>query len=155
MIGGSRLPGPNSVDRSLEKRLALPGYLDELSGRPWVWSQCDCTMAVGEWIRRITGSDPLRGFRGTYASPDEARETVRKAGGFLPTLGMLFDEAGIACTADYEDGDVAAVQAGVGERFVLPVVGCILAIRFGDLWVAKAHRGIVARGFTVIHGWRL
>lgn len=142
-------------DRSWEKRLALPGYLDELAAQPWRWGSIDCTQCVGEWIRRITGSDPLHEYRGTYATPDEARETARQAGGFLPAIGSLFDHAGLVRTQDYEDGDVAAINAGLPERFLLPVVGCILAIRFGDLWVAKAHRGIVARNFTVIHGWRL
>lgn len=154
MIGPTRSRGQIS-ERSLNKRLALPGYLDELSGQPWRWGSIDCTMCVGAWIERIIGVDPLREFRGRYHTADEARETVKAAGGFLPALGFLFDAAGLARTAEFEDGDVAAVEAGVHERFVLPVVGAILAIRSGSLWVAKAHRGIVARDFRVIHGWRV
>lgn len=154
MTGDIRLLGRNS-DRSWEKRLALPGYLDELSAAKWVWSKCDCTMAVATWIERIVGIDPLRKYRGTYHTADEAKRTAKLAGGFLPALGELFDAAGLERTQDFEDGDVAAINAGVHERFMLPVVGCILAIRSHPLWVVKAHRGIVGRDFQVIHGWRL
>jgi Domain of unknown function (DUF6950) len=142
-------------DRSLDKRLALPGYLDELASTPWCWGSVDCTMAVATWIFRITGTDPLERFRGRYHSASDAKRTARLAGGFLPALGELFDAAGLERTQTFEEGDVAAVNAGMHERFVLPVVGAILAIRFGELWVVKAHRGIVARDFQVIHGWRL
>lgn len=143
------------ADRSVEKRLALPAYVDELARTPWSWGSVDCTMAVATWIERITGVDPLRKYRGRYHSASEAKRTVRRAGGFLPTLGALFDMAGLERTQTFEDGDVAAVNVSIQERFVLPVVGCVLAIRFGQLWVCKAHRGIVARNFTVITGWRL
>jgi hypothetical protein len=112
-------------------------------------------MAVATWIERIVGIDPLRDYRGRYHTAEEARETVKLAGGFLPAIGRYFDEAGLERTQVFEDGDVAAVTAGMHERFVLPVVGAILAIRSGALWVCKAHRGIVGRDFTVIHGWRL
>lgn len=133
----------------------MPGYLDELSATPWTWGECDCTMAVATWIERIRGTDPLKHYRGIYHTAEEARETVKFVGGFLPAIGRYFDNAGLERTQAFEDGDVAAVNVARHERFVLPVVGCILAIRFGDLWVAKAHRGIVARDFQVIHGWRL
>lgn len=112
-------------------------------------------MCVGEWIRRIIGVDPLAKYRGSYHTPDQAKRTAKLAGGFLPALGELFDAAGLERTQDFEDGDVAAINAGMHERFMLPVVGCILAIRSGSLWVVKAHRGIVGRDFQVIHGWRL
>jgi hypothetical protein len=147
--------GQSSLDRSLEKRLALPGYLDELSATPWTWGECDCTMAVATWIMRITGADPLERYRGRYHSASEAKRTARRAGGFLPALGALLDEAGLERTQTFEDGDIAAVYAGVHERLALPVVGCILAIRFGDLWAVKAYRGVVAHDFRIIHGWRL
>jgi hypothetical protein len=143
------------LDRSLEKRLALPVYLDELSSMPWRWGECDCTMVVATWIERITGVDPLKSYRGTYHTPLEARRTAKLAGGFLPALGELFDGAGLERTQDFETGDVAAVNAGLHERYIMPVVGCVLAIRFGNLWVCKAHRGIVGRPFQVITGWRL
>lgn len=133
----------------------MPGYLDELARRPWVWGECDCTMAVAGWIELITGRDPLRKYRGAYSTPDEAKRTAKLAGGFLPALGELFDRAGLERTQDFEEGDVAAVNAGLHERFILPVVGAILAIRCGSLWVVKARRGIVGREFNVIHGWRV
>lgn len=143
------------LERALEKRLALPSFLEEMAAEPWVWGECDCTMAVASWIDRIIGVDPLWQYRGRYHTPEEARDTAKAAGGFLPTIGQLFDGAGLRRTQDFEDGDVAAVNAGLHERFMLPVVGCILAIRFGDYWICKARRGIVGRDFQVIHGWRL
>jgi hypothetical protein len=154
MTGVSRLHGRGS-DRSLEKRLALPAYVEELAARPWAWGQCDCTMAVATWIERIYGVDPLRQYRGSYDSPLSAKRAAKRAGGFLPALGALLDEAGLERTQAFETGDVAAVNAALHERSVMPVVGCILAIRFGNFWVCKAYRGIVARDFAVITGWRL
>jgi hypothetical protein len=137
----------------LEKRLALPGYVEELSRVPWVWGECDCTMAVATWIERITGADPLAQYRGRYHSASGAMRTARRAGGYLPALGALFAAAGLVRTQDFEPGDVAAISPP--EGFVEPVVGSILAIRFGDLWVLKAPRGVVARPYPVIAGWRL
>jgi hypothetical protein len=144
-----------NADRSLEKRLALPGYIEELSSTPWQWGECDCTMAVATWIERITGIDPLSAYRGRYHSASEAKRTAKRAGGFLAALGAHFANAGLERTEDFETGDVAAVEAGMDERFVLPVVGCILAIRFGNYWVVKARWGVIGRAFPVIHGWRL
>lgn len=112
-------------------------------------------MVVADWIERIIGVDPLYEYRRTYGTADEARETANRAGGFLPTIGMLFDGCGLKRTQDFEDGDVAAVSPGIHIRAVIPVVGCILAIRSGELWIVKAARGIVGRDFPVIHGWRL
>lgn len=154
MTGDSLLLGRDS-DRSLEKRLALPVYIEELAGRPWVWGECDCTMAVATWIERITGVDPLKHYRGTYHSPSEARRIAKLAGGFLPALGELLDSAGIERTQTFETGDVAAVNAPLHERHIMPVVGCILAIKFGHLWICKARAGVVGAEFPVIHGWRL
>lgn len=157
MIEGLSLPGRNSeqLNRSLEKRLALPGYIEELSGRRWEYGECDCTMAVATWIKKIIGIDPLERYRGTYHSPAEAQRTVTLAGGFLPTLERRFHEAGLMPTETFEDGDVAAVDPGQYHRLVLQVVGSILAIRFGDVWVCKAYRGIIGDHFRVIQGWRL
>jgi hypothetical protein len=140
-------------DRSLEKRLALPDYVEELSRTPWQWGECDCTMAVATWIERITGADPLERYRGRYHSASDAKRTAKRAGGFLPALGALFDAAGLERTETFETGDVAVVSPP--EGFVEPVVGSILAIRFGDLWLVKAPRGVVARPYPVIIGWRL
>jgi hypothetical protein len=142
-------------DRSLEKRLALPGYIDELSRRRWEYGECDCTMAVATWIERIISVDPLKRYRGTYHSPAEARQVVKLAGGYLPTLGELFFEAGLERTDEFEDGDIAAVDPGNYHRLVLQVVGSILAIRSGNLWIVKAYRGIIGDSFRVREGWRL
>jgi hypothetical protein len=141
-------------DRSLEKRLALPGYVEELSKAPWIWGECDCTMAIATWIERITGADPLARYRGRYHSASDAMRTARRAGGFLSALGACFEAAGLELTREYETGDVAAVNTG-SHAIVFPVVGYVLAIRFGHLWVAKAPRGVVAGDFAVIAGWRL
>jgi uncharacterized protein DUF6950 len=140
-------------DRSLEKRLALPGYVEELSRLAWIWGESDCTQCVGEWIRRITGADPLERYRGRYHTAIEAKRTAARAGGFLPALGALFEAAGLERTQDFEPGDVAAVHASSHD--VVPVVGSVLAIRFGNLWICKAPRGVVAGDFPVIAGWRL
>jgi hypothetical protein len=84
----------------------------------------------------------------------DAKRTARLAGGFLPALGERFKAAGLESTQTYETGDVAAIDASMHEQ-VMPVVGSVLAIRFGNLWICKAPRGVVARDFAVIEGWRL
>jgi hypothetical protein len=140
-------------DHSLEKRLALPDYVEEMSRAGWVWGESDCTMAVATWIYRITGADPLARYRGRYHSASDAMRIARRAGGFLPALGSHFEAAGLEPTQIFETGDVAAVQ--VGSHHVVPVVGSVLAIRFGTLWLCKAPRGVVAGDFAVIAGWRL
>jgi hypothetical protein len=110
-------------------------------------------MAVGEWIKRITGTDPLAEFRGRYHSASDAMRTAKRAGGFLPALGALFGAVGLEHTKDFEPGDVAAVH--VIGRSTVPVVGAALVIRFGNLWVCKAQRGVIGGEFPVIAGWRL
>jgi hypothetical protein len=154
MTAVSRWHGRDS-DRSLEKRLALPGYVDELSRAPWVWGECDCTMAVATWIERIAGADPLAQYRGRYHSASDAMRTARRAGGFLPTLGALFEATGLKRTQDFETGDVAACDTLALAGVVVTVVGSVLAIRLGNLWVCKAPLGVVAGNFAVIVGWRL
>jgi hypothetical protein len=111
-------------------------------------------MAVATWIERITGADPLARYRGRYHSASDAMRTARRAGGYLPALGASLEAAGLELTRDYETGDVAAVNTG-SHPIVFPVVGYVLAIRFGNLWICKAPRGVVAGDFAVIAGWRL
>jgi Domain of unknown function (DUF6950) len=152
MTGDSHLHGRAS-ERAFEKRLALPAYIEELSKAPWIWGECDCTMAVAAWIKLIIGIDPLSTYRGRYHSPSEAKRTARLAGGFLPAIGELLKAAGLVSTKDFEIGDVAAVNPGASN--LLPVVGSVLAIRCGNLWLCKAPRGVIARDFPVIAGWRL
>lgn len=155
MIAVSKSRGQSS-ERSLEKRLALLDYMDELASRPWIWSETDCTMSVAKWIDLVTGLDPLGKYRGKYHTADQARETARRAGGFVPTVSRLLDEAGLERTSEPETGDVGIVIVPVGERNVLPVVGAILAIRALDrLWVCKAMRGLACKDFPIFTAWRL
>lgn len=156
MTVDSRSPGRVSRLDAFEKRLAVVPYIDELAGMRWIWGECDCTMAVGAWIERVTGSDPFVEFRGTYHTAEEARATAKRAGGFAPTVGRLLDEAAFERVSSPEDGDVGLIIVPMRERNILPVVGAILAIWVTPLWVCKSLRGLVGRGdFEPVHVWRI
>lgn len=157
-IAGSRSAGHASRRfDAYEKRLAILDYMDEMSVRPWIWGETDCTMSVAKWINLVTDLDPLGKYRGTYHNADEARETARRAGGFVPTVSRLLDEAGFERTFEPEIGDVGIVIVPLAERKVLPVVGAILAIRaiFSNLWLCKSMRGLACQPFQAFTAWRL
>lgn len=156
MIAASRSPGPAFRLDAYEKRLAVLAYVDELASKPWVWSECDCTMAIATWIERVRGIDPLAEYRGTYSTPDEARVVAKRAGGFGPTIGRLFDDMGLERTQSPECGDVGIINASLALRHSLPVVGAIMAIRVKPLWMVKALRGVAGRAdFDPVVMWRL
>lgn len=155
MIVASRSAGRASRLDSFEKKIAVVRYVSELADRPWQWGECDCTMAVADWIKEVRGINPLAKYRGAYSTADEARETAKQAGGFVPEIGRLFDEAGMKRVMIPEDGDVAMVIVPPKFRNVLPVVGVIMAIRFGKSWVCKGMKGVVGRtDFEPLHIWR-
>jgi hypothetical protein len=156
MIAASPSAGRASRLDAYEKRLAVLAYVDEIASKRWQWGECDCTMAVATWIERATGVDPLAQFRGTYSTPDEARAVVKRAGGFGPTIGRLFDEMGLERTLTPECGDVGIINASIGLRHCMPVVGAIMAIRVGPMWMVKALRGLSGRtDFEPVVVWRL
>ena len=132
----------------------LADYLDELSGRRWSWGICDCTQAVSQWIDTCHGIDPFAQFH--YGSAEEARALVKRHGGFVCKIGEVLDDCGFERTQNYEDGDVAIIQAPGVLKNTMPVVGAIMAIRWHDMWVMKALHGIVGRDdIPVVSAWRI
>ena len=50
------------------------------------WGKHDCCLATCSGIEKITGVDPAKEFRGTYATEDGAREIIKANGGSVDSL---------------------------------------------------------------------
>lgn len=120
----------------------------------WQWGASDCCAFAGEWIRRATGRDPFGRYRGRYASPLAAQRLIKRSGGFVPIVGMEMDEC-FERTQSPRDGDVGIIEAPVGLRDRMPVVGAIMAIRSGERWIARSAFGLQAGSYSTVSAWRI
>jgi hypothetical protein len=134
----------------------LLDYLDVQAARAWAWGECDCTVGlVSDWIRLRRGIDPAAPYRARYSSPEAARALVIEQGGFVPLIGHILDEAGLERTGAPISGDIGVIDVDLGERQSMPVVGGVMGIRIGDLWVTRALHGLRYRAFPFAQAWRV
>ncbi len=107
----------------------LAAVIAAARGRPFAWGRHDCCLFAAECVAAITGVDPAAGWRGRYASENEALALVR-------TEGHEGVREAVAAVADQQGWPAIAVAAA----------------RRGDVaWLARRHRAVVA----VVVGARL
>ncbi len=103
----------------------------------------DCTTWCGAWALRLTGQDPARTLRGTYASKEEADALVARAGGLFALVNPLLRQAGWLINSDGAmTGDMGLIETIVAFEDGKPVHRIISALRFGPLWVALGETGV-------------
>lgn len=123
----------------------LTDFLREAATAPHRWGEWDCCMALANWVRARTGSDPAAHLRGAYADEAGWRRLVDEAGGMV----SLVD--GMAVKAGLRRGEAAAP----GDLAVIDVAGLTAgAIRVERGFALKLDRGLTrVRAVPAIAGW--
>lgn len=49
----------------------------------FAWGATDCVHFAGDWVRTLTGQDPLEQYRGRYSTEEEARALLAELDGSL------------------------------------------------------------------------
>jgi hypothetical protein len=112
----------------------------------------DCTTFCASWAENLTGIDPARDLRGTYATAVRAHRIIANAGGIVPFYAAKLEPLGFERVHDKEDGDIAIIEAFVGMDGEVRQIG---GIAFGPLWAALAPSGVAAKPAQQIASWRL
>lgn len=130
-------------------------YIERSALTPWEWGKMDCVMFAAGWVLGVTGIDIAAPIRGKYATTSQARRLIKRNGGFLSGIGAHIDDCGFVRTRDPRDGDFGIVDAPIAMRDRMPVVGAVMAIRSGGLWVCKSERGMVAADMPFAAAWKI
>jgi hypothetical protein len=64
----------------------LAAYLTEAAARGFVWGENDCVLFGSNWVRRLTGLDPVADLRGSWDSETSAARVIAGQGGELEKL---------------------------------------------------------------------
>ena len=107
-------------------------------GRPFLWGFSDCYLFVADLLRKGTGIDIARRFRGRYVSPLTAMRLLKKfAGGHLEeTVAKICAEEG---WPEIESFQAQPGDIGVTKR---PVASQALLIFDGHWWVGRSEGGV-------------
>lgn len=90
----------------------LASYLAEVNKRPHEWGVFDCALFCAEWVRRVRGTDPAEGLRGSYADEAGAQEILARFGGMA---GLATHFLGEPCPLLHaRQGDVVLFQGEYG-----------------------------------------
>lgn len=111
----------------------------------------DCTTFCASWVEFMTGIDPARDLRRTYATADGAHAIVDSAGGHVRFMAGRLEPIGCKRVQNTEDGDIGCVVAPVGMN-EFSEIG---AIRFGPNWVTIGPVGLVGKRLEMVAAWRL
>jgi len=106
---------------------ALSRFLTERQAVPFVWGASDCCLFAADAVVAITGEDFAAGYRGTYATEEEAQALLEAAGGVAALAGAV----GPRCLpTEARRGDVVLTEGGAlgvvddsGRRVALYVAG--------------------------------
>lgn len=91
--------------------MTLPEFLFDLSRRRWEWGQCDCLLALADWIRAKHGVDLGASRRGTYTTERECEELLTREGGILAFVCRIMADNGFDQTETATAGNIGLVYA--------------------------------------------
>lgn len=98
----------------------LTTFLIDLAGRPFVWGQLDCVLALADWVLASgRNRDPAEGFRGTYSTEDDCVAVLQAQGGVLRVVARSADDLCLERVdpAAAPPGSIAVVRYGrKGQR---------------------------------------
>jgi hypothetical protein len=88
----------------------LPSFLDEMERRPFRYGECDCLLALADWVAWVGWTDPAAHLRRTYHGERGWRRVVRDAGGIKRLVADLARAAGLEeRRGDPLSGDIGLV----------------------------------------------
>ncbi len=86
--------------------------------KPFTRGRFDCVMFAADAVLVVTGRDPAEGFRGTYATAEEAARAMIKYAGRPDVSSVVTKALGVEPSDDVRlarRGDVVAVETEKGE----------------------------------------
>lgn len=111
----------------------------------FVWGECDCSLVMADWCRKMRGVDPAASLRGRYSTARGAVRHVRRLGGFEAMARSLMAGCGFATIEAPRPGDVGLVDH--------PTVGPVFAIRCALGWAVKSPEGVAVDDYPTIVAW--
>lgn len=127
----------------------LVNRMEELRSEPFAWGKNDCCLLAASLIESITGSDPMRNYRGTYSTHEEGEALLANLGGIESAADTIAEGEG---WPEIEipmmgRGDLALIRHAAGES---------LGICVGGLIVSAAPEGLAFfPRKTVRKAWRV
>ncbi|WP_169194927.1 hypothetical protein [Devosia sp. MC1541] len=76
------------------------------------WGELDCTLAIADYVRDVTGKDPAEPFRGRYSTRAEAVALSGLDNGLNTVFAGGAERLGLTPTDNPKRGDVAALKQG-------------------------------------------
>lgn len=113
---------------------------------PFGYGTADCGTFAADWVREVTGRDPIARVRGSYRDADEA---VRMHGrlGLARHVDQCMRGSGFARTRAPRAGDIGAIV-------VADVLFCAIKTHRG--WLLRGDRGLIhVTGARVVGAWRV
>jgi hypothetical protein len=96
--------------------MTLAQYLASVSNVRWKVRDSDCGVFMADWIRELTGRDPIADIRGTYKNERQMLRIIRAEGGFEASCAVRLAAVGMRETDAPKDGDVVNVMAPYAKR---------------------------------------
>jgi hypothetical protein len=128
---------------ALEK---LPAFIRDGASKPFDWTRCNCAFWVCDWIKLVSGIDPMESLRKQFRNGAEFRGHVRRCGGNEVLARNMGASAGFTETTEPKVGDVGLVHSHEGP---------MLAIKVPGGWAAKSGSGVVIAQFAMITAWAI
>lgn len=118
----------------------LGDYLKAQMAFPWVWAFSDCTTHAADWVRLLTGKDPMAKWRGTYRTEADVELLIAEAGGLAALWGEGMLPIWPRKAKSFDIGDVGIITVLDDEREPIQIG----AIYTGKRWSFRSPRGIGA-----------
>lgn len=96
--------------------MTLAEYLASVRVRRWKIGVLDCSVFMADWVREVTGRDPIADVRGRYSTERQMWKIVRAEGGFEVACAARLAAVGMRETNAPKDGDILTVLAPYAER---------------------------------------
>ena len=110
-----------------------------------VYEGDDCCTFVASWWAAATGTDPARNYRGSYSTPEEAREILENNGGARGLCENLLEMHGGIRIQNVQDGDVGIIRVQTYVLGSVPRFEEVPAVCYGPLWGMMSLRGVMVK----------
>ncbi len=134
----------------------LTDYLRQAGRTPFAWGRCDCFLFFTDWVKLVTGADPVAAYRGSYDTERGARRILKDAGGPVMAVENHLAPRGLRQTRLPQAGDVGLVSVALKPwrgRMIHVPAGAI-CVR-PSMWAVKAKDAMTFADYPVIAAWAL
>lgn len=99
-----------------EVLMTLAEYFASIQKRRWKVGSLDCSVFMADWVREMTGRDPIADVRCKYTTDKQMWKIVRSEGGFEAACAARLAAVGLRETKTPRPGDITIVSAPYAER---------------------------------------